>query len=84
MSYQNTQIQNSIDSKRIKLTAKGDKRLYIGACYRPDKSDEKTLNDCDDYLQAITKNENNVILLGRDFNLEKNVIKPNARYVAIH
>ena len=73
----------------IKLTTKGDKRLYIGACYRPDKSDEKTLNDCDDYLQAITKNENNVILLGRDFNLEgwdwgKNVIKPNARYVAIH
>ena len=73
----------------VKLTTKGDKRLYIGACYRPDKSDEKTLNDCDDYLQAITKNENNVILLGGDFNLdgwdwEKNVIKPNARYVAIH
>ena len=54
----------------VKLTTKGDKRLYIGACYRPDKSDEKTLNDCDDYLQAITTNENNVILLGGDFNLD--------------
>ena len=73
----------------VKLTTKGNKRLYIGACYRHEKSDEKTLHDCDDYLQAITKNENNAILLGGDFNLdgwdwEKNVIKPNARYVAIH
>ena len=73
----------------VKLTTKGNKWLYIGACYRPEKSDEKTLHDCDDYLQAITKNENNAILLGGDFNLdgwdwEKNVIKPNARYVAIH
>ena len=66
MSYQNTQIQNSW----VKLTTKGDKRLYIGACYRPDKSAEKTLNDCDDYLQAITKNESNVILLRGDFNLD--------------
>ena len=66
MTYQNT---NS-ELIWVKLTTKGDKRLYIGACYRPDKSDEKTLNDCNNYLQAITKNENNVILLGGDSELD--------------
>ena len=73
----------------VGLSTKENKHLYIGACYRPDKKDEATLNACDSYLQKLTRSEKNAILLGGDFNLDgwdwvNNVVKPRTRYVANH
>ena len=73
----------------VRLSTKENKHLYIGACYRPEKKDEATLNACDSYLQKLTRSEKNAILIGGDFNLDgwdwvNNVVKPRTRYVANH
>ena len=48
----------------VRLSTKENKHLYIGACYRPEKTDEATLNACDSCLQKLTRSEKNAILLG--------------------
>ena len=73
----------------VGINITGCKSLYVGACYRPKIDDAVSLDELEASLTKITSKNNNIVLLGGDFNLpgwdwSTNSIKPRSAYPGIH
>ena len=73
----------------VKISSPNCKSIYVAACYRPEHSDTATLDALDSSLEKICGKDNNIILLGGDFNLpgwdwKNSRLKPRTQYAALH
>jgi len=83
-----TQLDTDCEIIWVKIEISGSKSSYIGAYYRPNENDLKSLENLNLSLENLKKTNSNIYLAG-DFNLpgidwELGITKHNARYKNQH
>ena len=89
LSTRQSELETESEMTWVKLSVKGSKDLYICSYYRPNVSDEESLDHLNNSLDKICNSKNCHIWLAGDFNLpgfdwSTNTIKPYCPYPALH